>query len=826
MPASTGNSGSKRRTSEVNADNNSKTGSPTVNGKVKTENFQHDRESFLEAFEKPTQIYMFLRSRMIESPTFLQRNLSYRRAYTTRERKVKPKFQLDEMLDKLQKKLEKVEEKPEAVHFMNFVLTGIKDCDNVWMQGVSVKIEFKIARACHRKRKDSFNNVSRLLVVLEESRELLLKTEAMTQCPCVSIPIQFFNIAEGSVVQELHLFVKATFPKSAFIKNNIKTGEAINANGDKLPSKSPKPPSNNKNIKPQTKQNDCSTRSKAGSNCEVKNQNTPEKTSVAHNDSGNSRTSSQDIMASDFRDKILPCDKLATDKVTGKLVKTSKASLHLNNNNSGCHTSGINSTVTPADSEDQGPKRKRPRVSTGRDEYVYDSGHSNQDKIHLVGHLTLCDKDTKLKFENTDYGLMLKDHHIERKYKRLGSTWEVLQPKHPKLQGIFSLDCEGDKGPRAKLTISLRTSVEKYTALVDRPIPIPSKCLLNGTTGGSDDMWKSGGNVVKKEKFPIVYQFLYNNNTRQQTEARDDLRCPWCSLNCWNLYCLLKHLKLCHPRFHFTYVPLSGGLTPKGARIDVSINKSFDGSYSGSAYDLVAQPPGEAFARNGPTKRTNIFSILVCHPKRNKPNIQEFLENEEEKETEQRRTYVTGHNRLYHHTSTCLPIHPKEIDIDSEGEYDPEWLRTKTSMMIDEFTDVNEGEKELMKMWNLHVLKHNYVGDCQIPLACTRFVELQGKEIIKKNLYRNFVIHLTSMFDFGLLDAKGFSGVVQLLQAQMKENNFSTSLRRAWSKDNNNISQSQKPSTSKGLQDGVVKSQKINGLFNIFMGFLLLREEL
>ena len=52
----------------------------------------------------------------------------------------------------------------------------------------------------------------------------------------------------------------------------------------------------------------------------------------------------------------------------------------------------------------------------------------------------------------------------------------------------------------------------------------------------------------------IVYQFLYNNNSRQQTEAREDLHCPWCSLNCLQLYALLKHLKLSHPRFLFTYV--------------------------------------------------------------------------------------------------------------------------------------------------------------------------------------------------------------------------------------------------------------------------------
>lgn len=61
---------------------------------------------------------------------------------------------------------------------------------------------------------------------------------------------------------------------------------------------------------------------------------------------------------------------------------------------------------------------------------------------------------------------------------------------------------------------------------------------------------------------------------------------------------------------------------------------------------------------------------------------------------------------LYHHTMTCLPVHPKELDIDSEGENDSAWLQHKTLMMIDEFTDVNEGEKELMKMWNLHIMKN------------------------------------------------------------------------------------------------------------------------
>ena len=85
-------------------------------------------------------------------------------------------------------------------------------------------------------------------------------------------------------------------------------------------------------------------------------------------------------------------------------------------------------------------------------------------------------------------------------------------------------------------------------------------------------------------------------------------------------------------------------------------------------------------------------------------------------------------------------------------------------MMIDEFTDVNEGEKELMKMWNLHVMKYGFVGDCQIPLACTMFVQHKGKELLLKNLYRNFVVHMCSLFDFGLVSAINLYTTLQKLQ--------------------------------------------------------------
>lgn len=93
-------------------------------------------------------------------------------------------------------------------------------------------------------------------------------------------------------------------------------------------------------------------------------------------------------------------------------------------------------------------------------------------------------------------------------------------------------------------------------------------------------------------------------------------------------------------------------------------------------------------------------------------------------------------------------------------------------MMIDEFTDVNEGEKELMKMWNLHVMKYNFVGDCQIPVACQMFLQLRGKELLEKNLYRNFVLHMCSLHDFGLITSVVFYQTIQILIQMLAENNI------------------------------------------------------
>jgi polycomb protein SUZ12 len=155
----------------------------------------------------------------------------------------------------------------------------------------------------------------------------------------------------------------------------------------------------------------------------------------------------------------------------------------------------------------------------------------------------------------------------------------------------------------------------------------------------------------------IIYNFLYHNNSLQQTEARGDMRCPWCSLSCRKLYSLLKHMSLCHPRFLFTYTPMEGG-----SIIDVHVNKLY-----GAGQVSVGRDPVERSGMNlrqrwkGPLKCLPCTATLVERHEGLVEDMSEFLNDG---------SWKRGYNvkRQYYHSSTCLPMVPEEIDADSEAE--------------------------------------------------------------------------------------------------------------------------------------------------------------
>ncbi len=92
-----------------------------------------------------------------------------------------------------------------------------------------------------------------------------------------------------------------------------------------------------------------------------------------------------------------------------------------------------------------------------------------------------------------------------------------------------------------------------------------------------------------------------------------------------------------------------------------------------------------------------------------------------------------------------------EIENDSDNDLDPEWLKDHTTLLINDFNDVNEGEKGIMLLWNLHLLKNNYVADSQVFSACEQFIREKTKQMLQLKLTNNFLLHLANLHDYGML---------------------------------------------------------------------------
>lgn len=279
--------------------------------------------------------------------------------------------------------------------------------------------------------------------------------------------------------------------------------------------------------------------------------------------------------------------------------------------------------------------------------------------------------------------------------------------------------------------------------------------------GVSDDRSESDSDASAYDPAVCYFNWICNNpaKTTQKTKSSGFI-CPWCEKNYHNVDSLMGHLKYSHPRFNFhLHKPTPDRPQPL---IDMSLNLSYDGSYCGFKY------PGHDLRHDfkfvipdRPKHMTPTTQLIHFRPKRRahgrfhdgrhfKVDHQFPLANDDE---EADVDVCSG--RLYYHTSTCLPIRPNEVDVDSEADIDPEWLRERTQLMIDEFSDVNEGEKEILKLWNLHIMKnYKYKGDGMMRQACLDFVDLEGNNLIAKNLSRNFILHLANLFDFGLISSR------------------------------------------------------------------------
>lgn len=638
----------------------------TATRNPKFEQLRNDHETFLRTFEKPTQIYRFLRTRNIITPIFLHRTLSYMKHRRTRRNKnrEREKFKVDDLLGKLEKR---AEEKAGIVHpsgdkngYLNLTFKGFfrgpvngemptPSSENLADQSL-VPAEVYIVKVCHKRRKDPSppilqERVGRCLVPHNPCTDRLPLVDSCS----VSIPNTIFNRKNNKNVRSFILTLEVCIP---FIATN----------------------KNKKRKKSEAK--------------------------ASHETSSVSEPPS-------------------------KRLRGQRPSVN-------------------SESEEQ----EKPTVEDPED--GAQSPEPKTDKMVYFTELIIFGNERECLLVDGEYELALHDKESGKKRKRKQLSWEI---DYDGKLGPFELFAFG---PTLKFSLAWQGKPVRVRPtslpLKERRVDANENTEINGTICADDMIEKEGKKILR-----IFYQFIYNNHTRQQTEARDDCLCPWCAVNCGHLYSLLKHLKCCHGRFVFTYAPHS-----KGARVDVSLNENYDGSYAGGTEDLN-EMVGYAFSRDGSIRRTPFTAVHVCRPLRGKESLSEFLEPDDS-DVDIARPFFNGHNRVYFHSNTCLPMKPDDLEFDSEDEIDPEWLRVRTQQMIDEFTDVNDGEKKLMKLWNLHVMKKGYIADLQIPEACKAFVRDYGSEIVEKNLCRNFLLHLVNLNDFNILSRTHLLQTLELVE--------------------------------------------------------------
>lgn len=175
--------------------------SKTTNGRA--DPVQADHELFLQAFEKPTQIYRYLRTRHILSPIFMHRNLSYMKGRCTRINKNRSNFKVDSILEsKMQKN--QMNEEP-RFKFMTLTFLGFFD-SKVTESEEPAHVETLLVKIGHKKRKDVSSPIMQSIVGTADIR-VNPGDDTPQQVPAISISTEDLCLRNGqqvSLIKYIH----------------------------------------------------------------------------------------------------------------------------------------------------------------------------------------------------------------------------------------------------------------------------------------------------------------------------------------------------------------------------------------------------------------------------------------------------------------------------------------------------------------------------------------------------------------------------------------------------------------------------------------------
>lgn len=98
-------------------------------------------------------------------------------------------------------------------------------------------------------------------------------------------------------------------------------------------------------------------------------------------------------------------------------------------------------------------------------------------------------------------------------------------------------------------------------------------------------------------------------------------------------------------------------------------------------------------------------------------------------------------------------MRPGALRADSDDDADAAWILERSNHLIDEFSDVNTGEKEMMKLWNAHVASYEgvVIADRHVPGLVRAFATSHAPVLVQKKLRNNFALHLLNFYYYGVI---------------------------------------------------------------------------
>jgi len=160
---------------------------------IRTEQTLQDHELFLQAFEKPTQIYRYLRTRNLISPIFLNRNLTFMKKRMSRNNEGRKTFKIDCLLDRRLKEDNDLSVANLGAH-MTLTFLGYYD-KSVDASLDKVRLELLLVKLSHKKRKESASPIVQVSLETNEVPVNPSEENPPPKAPALSISSESFSLS-------------------------------------------------------------------------------------------------------------------------------------------------------------------------------------------------------------------------------------------------------------------------------------------------------------------------------------------------------------------------------------------------------------------------------------------------------------------------------------------------------------------------------------------------------------------------------------------------------------------------------------------------------